>query len=693
MMAGSLQNAYNEFTKTPLIGHWERTLKPKKSLDPANPVAKASRILLLLADPETRALLRQWLARDYHLEVPEQAVPEPPAFDLAILDSPHLKRPEGGLGERKRFEQPVFLPVLLIASPGDPILRGPHIPEGVDEIILAPLNKFELRVRVANLLHTRHLSRALEGYREHPPGRVAAGPGELARANEEQVLKAKLLDLVTEPIYVSNFEGNFILVNEAACQSRGYSRKELMELNLQQLITPENARSWPQKLKELQDKGELYFESRSFCKDGSILPLEIHARVIDLQGLKVILSVARDTSERERSAEIQAKMAAKLRQVAKMEALGTFASGIAHEFNNVLGAMIGYVELACMTLETIPGAGKISSKLEASLRAGDRARDLVNQILSFSRQNEREPRPLEILPIVKESLKLLRASLPATIEIRQNLDPQCGLVVADPVQVSQILINLSSNAFEAMRETGGVLQISLEPVRLEAGPAEPGVELKSGPYLRLTVKDSGRGMDQTTLERIFDPLFITKPVGERAGLGLSAVHGIVQSLGGAIGVSSEPGKGSAFRVYLPSHQGPSAPEVPINGPLPRGTEHILLVDDEAAIVQIGKEFLQGLGYRVTAFNSGPEAWEEFQAHPQAFDLLITDLTMPAMTGLDLAEAALKLRPDLLVLLNTGHSEADINDKVRKIGNLQCLVKPLALTHLAWTVRWQLDRKA
>jgi signal transduction histidine kinase/CheY-like chemotaxis protein len=466
-----------------------------------------------------------------------------------------------------------------------------------------------------------------------------------------------------------------------------------MELNLQQLITPENARSWPQKLKELQDKEELFFESRSFCKDGSILPLEIHARVIDLQGRKVILSVARDISERERSTEIQAKMAAKLRQVAKMEALGTFAGGIAHEFNNVLGAMIGYVELACMTLETIPEAGKISSKLEASLRAGDRARDLVKQILSFSRQNEREPRPLEILPIVKESLKLLRASLPATIEIRQNLDPQCGLVVADPVQVSQILINLSSNAFEAMRETGGVLQISLEPVRLEAGPAEPGVELKSGPYLRLTVKDSGRGMDQTTLERIFDPLFITKPVGERAGLGLSAVHGIVQSLGGAIGVSSEPGKGSAFRVYLPSHQGPSAPEVPINGPLPRGTEHILLVDDEAAIVQIGKEFLQGLGYRVTAFNSGPEAWEEFQAHPQAFDLLITDLTMPAMTGLDLAEAALKLRPDLLVLLNTGHSEADINDKVRKIGNLQCLVKPLALTHLAWTVRWQLDRKA
>ncbi len=667
-------------------------MKPKKSLDPANPVGKASSILLLLADPETRALLRQWLARDYHLEVPEQAVPELPAFDLAILDSPHPGRPELGLAERKRFEQPVFLPVLLIASPGDPILRRPHLPEGVDEIILAPLNKFELRVRVANLLHTRRLSRVLEGDRRHQPGRVAAGPGELPRPDEELVLNAKLLDLVTEPIYVSDFEGNFILVNEAACRSRGYRREELMGINAQHLFTPELARGSPQRLKELQDKGELFFESRSFCKDGSILPLEIHARIIDLKGRKVILSVAQDISERKRNAEIQAKLAAKLRQVAKLEALGTFAGGIAHEFNNVLGAMIGYVELACMTLDTMPGAGKISSKLEASLRAGDRARDLVKQILAFSRQDELKPRPLEILPIVKESLNQLRASLPATIEIRQNLDSQCGLVLADPVQLSQILMNLSSNAFEAMRDTGGVLQINLETVLLEAGPAEPGVELKFGPYLRLTVKDSGRGMDQRTLERIFDPLLTTRPMNEGTGLGLAAVHGIVQSLGGAIGVSSEPGKGSAFRVYLPSHQSPSAAEAPMTGPIPRGTEHILLVDDEAAIVQIGKEFLQGLGYRVTAFTSGPEALAEFQAHPQAFDLLITDLTMPSMTGLDLAEAALKLRPDLLVLLTTGYSEASISAKAKEIGNLQCLLKPLVLRHLGWTVRWQLDRK-
>ncbi len=549
-------------------------MRPDESLDPANPVGKISRILLLLADPETRALLRQWLARDYHLEVPQPAVPELPAFDLAILDSPHPGHSAGGLGERKRFEQPAFLPVLLIASPNDPILQRPHLPEGVDEIILAPLNKFELRVRVANLLHTRRLSRALQGCREQPPDPAAACPG-----------------------------------------------------------------------------------------------------------------------DPERTAEIQARMAAQFHQVAKLEALGTFAGGIAHEFNNVLGAMKGYLELACMTLDTVPGAGKISSKLKASLKAGDRARDLVKQILAFSRQKEREPGPLEIMSIVKESLKLLRASLPATVEIRQNLDPRCGLVLADPVQITQILMNLSSNAFEAMRETGGVLQIDLEPLRLEGGPVEPGVGLKSGPYLRLTVEDNGCGMDQKILERIFDPFFTTKPVGEGTGLGLSAVHGIVHSLGGAIGVSSEPGKGSAFRVYLPSQQSPSAAEVPMSGPIPRGTEHILLVDDEAAIVEIGTEFLQDLGYRVTAFTSGPSAWEGFQAQPQSFDLLITDLTMPLMTGLDLAESALKLRPDLLVLLTTGYSEANICAQAQEIGIRQCLLKPLVLRHLGWTVRRQLDRKA
>ena len=302
--------------------------------------------------------------------------------------------------------------------------------------------------------------------------------------------------------------------------------------------------------------------------------------------------------------------------------------------------MKGYLELACMTLDTVPGAGKISSKLKASLKAADRARDLVKQILAFSRQNEREPRPLEIRSIIKESLKLLRASLPATVEIRPNLDPRCGLVLADPVQISQILMNLSSNALKPCGTPAGFCKSAWSRCAWRAVRPNPGLSWKSGPYLRLTVEDNGCGMDQTILQRIFDPFFTTKPVGEGIGLGLSAVHGIVHSLGGAIGVSSEPGKGSAFRVYLPSQQSPSTAEVPMTGPIPRGTEHILLVDDEPAIVEIGVEFLQDLGYRVTAFTSGPNAWKEFQAQPQAFYLPTTDLTMPLLTGLDLAEAAL-----------------------------------------------------
>ncbi len=513
------------------------------------------------------------------------------------------------------------------------------------------------------------------------------------RLEEELALKANLLDLAIDAIYVTDFEGNFIYANEATCQIRGYSREELLRINLLQLITPKDARERSQRLKELAEKGELTFESTSLRKDGSVLPLEIHARMIELQGKKVILSVSRDITERKQAEEIKARMEAQLRQVQKMEALGTFAGGIAHEFNNVLGAVKGYIELACMTLEGVPGAEKIKSKLEAALRGGERAGDLVKQILAFSRHTEQEASPVEIVPIIKEALKLLRASIPTTIEIRRHLDPRSGVVLADPVNISQILMNLSSNAYHAMRETGGVLEVGLEPVQVDAGLAETDPDLKEGPYVKLTFSDTGHGMDQETLGRIFEPFFTTKGVGEGTGLGLSVIHGIVKNLGGAIKVSSELGQGSVFQVYLPRYPRAASRKMDQDEAGPRGTEHILLVDDEVSIVQIGQEYLQRLGYRVTALTSSAKAWEEFQAQPESFDLVITDLTMPAMTGIDLAEAILCLRPDLPVILTTGYSETNITDKAKGMGIRQCLMKPLVLRHLGWAVRRELDSKA
>lgn len=507
------------------------------------------------------------------------------------------------------------------------------------------------------------------------------------RLTEESALKASLLDLATDSIYVTDFEGNFIYVNEATCRSRGYTREELLGLNLQELITSESARDRPQRLQKLLAKGEISFESAGFCKNGTVIPLEVHARMIDLQGRKVILSVTRDITERKRVAEINARIEAQLRQVQKMEALGTFAGGIAHEFNNVLGAIKGYLELALMTLEAVPNSDKVKSKLEAALRGGERARDLVKQILAFSRHTDQEALPLEVLPIVKEALKMLRASIPTTIEICQNLQPQCGLVRANPAQISQILMDLCSNAYHAMKDDGGTLEISLEPVQVEND-----LDLNAGAYLRLTVSDTGHGMDEQTLGRIFDPFFTTKPVGEGTGMGLSAIHGIVQNLGGAIRVSSELGRGSTFQVYLPSHLKAASAVTPSTEPVPRGTEHILLVDDEAPIVQIGQEYLQRLGYQVTGLTSSSQAWEDFRAHPEKFDLIITDLTMPAMTGIDLAKAAVCRRPDIPIILTTGYSETNIIDQAKDMGIRQCLMKPLVLRRLGWVVRQELDRK-
>jgi len=506
------------------------------------------------------------------------------------------------------------------------------------------------------------------------------------RLTEELALKASLLDLATDSIYVTDFEGNFLYVNEAAYQSRGYSREELLSLNVRDLVTEKAAAARPQKLQELISKGETIFETTGFSKDGRAVFLEVHAKLIDLQGRQVFLSVARDITERKEAEEINARMEAQLRQVQKLEALGTFAGGIAHEFNNVLGAIRGYLELALMTLETVPNADKVKSKLEAAWRGGERARELVKQILAFSRRTEQEAQPLEVLPIIKESLKLLRASIPTTIEIRQNLQPRCGLVLADPTQINQILMDLCSNAYHAMSGKGGALEISLEPVQAEAD-----VDLPAGAYVRLTVSDTGHGMDQKTLSRIFDPFFTTKPVGEGTGMGLSAIHGIVQNLGGAIKVSSELGRGATFQVYLPSYRRTAPVEVPRGETAPPGTEHILLVDDEGPIIQIGQEYLQRLGYQVTASTSSAKAWLDFRAHPEDFDLVITDLTMPELTGIELAEAMLRLRPDIPIILTSGYSETNIMEKAKEMGIRKCLMKPLVLRHLGWTVRRALDR--
>jgi CheY-like chemotaxis protein len=370
-----------------------------------------------------------------------------------------------------------------------------------------------------------------------------------------------------------------------------------------------------------------------------------------------------------------------------MEAIGTLAGGIAHDFNNILGAIWGYAELAAMdTPDDLP----VKTSLQQVLKACGRARDLVQQILAFSRQTEQEERPIKLGPIVKESLKLLRASIPATIKIRQNIDKDSGTVVIDASQAHQVLMNLCTNAAHAMRETGGVLEVGLTNTDIDAEQAAQGRDFEPGPYVRLTVNDTGHGIEPCLMGRIFDPYFTTKEKGVGTGLGLSVVHGIVKAHGGTVSVSSAPGKGATFHVYLPRLEARAAREARPAETLPTGNERILLVDDEETLIQIGRQMLERLGYRVVARTSPIEASEAFRANPDGFDLVITDQTMPNMTGDRLAKQLMAIKPEIPIILCSGFSELTDEKKARAMGIRAYVMKPLVMSDLAQTIRKVLE---
>ena len=396
--------------------------------------------------------------------------------------------------------------------------------------------------------------------------------------------------------------------------------------------------------------------------------------------------------QKDRQEEDKKKLENQLAQAQKMEAIGTLAGGIAHDFNNILGAIIGYTEIASLQ---VPEDEKAKESLKEVLKAGHRARDLVKQILAFSRKGEQERIPMQISPIVKEALKLLRSSLPTTIEIRQNIESDTGIVEADPTQIHQILMNLCTNAAHAMREEGGVLEVEIRNVEVGRWDSESGyLDMTPGPYLLLAVGDTGEGMTPEVRARIFDPYFTTKEKGVGTGLGLAVVHGIVKAYGGTIRAYSEPGKGTTFHVYLPRIKEAEEPAEDVSSPgvIPAGQERILYVDDEPALVGIAKQILERLGYQVTTRTSSLEALELFKAKPDRFDLVITDMTMPNMTGDKLSRELMQIRPDIPVIICTGYSERISEEKVKVMGIRAFAMKPLIMADLAKTVRNVLDNK-
>ncbi len=433
---------------------------------------------------------------------------------------------------------------------------------------------------------------------------------------------------------------------------------------------------------------------KPFHKDEALARIRTHLRIRELQQQLQQSNQLLERRVAEKSAELAdqyektMQIQSQIQQAQKLEAIGTLAGGIAHDFNNILFSMYGYLELI---LDNAEKGSKIATWTRHVFDGAERAGKLVDHILAFSRQKKTDPVPVHIRHIVKEVLNLSRATLPSTIELRQEIRRNCGLVLADPTEIHQVAMNLITNAYHSMTETGGLLTVKLEEVQLTAESASTAAK-RDGTYLCLSISDTGIGMDETVKARIFDPYFTTRKEG--TGLGLSVVHGIVTRYNGWIEAESEPGKGSCFRVYLPRlvHRADlRKPEK--ESAVPRGNETILLVDDEPQVVDMLVRSLESLGYEVVSGTSSLDALDTFQKEPDRFDLVITDLTMPKMTGIRLTQEILRVRPGFPVILCTGFSEELHQDALHQLGIREVIRKPAIRDQLAAVIRKVLDSTA
>jgi signal transduction histidine kinase/ActR/RegA family two-component response regulator len=442
---------------------------------------------------------------------------------------------------------------------------------------------------------------------------------------------------------------------------------------------------------ELSTRKEFYMrilleqEKENVKTANDALEKRVHERTQQLsnanQDLKKEIEI-RQKFERER-----AELEKQLFQLQKMETIGTLAGGIAHDFNNILTPILGYTDMA---LEELPKESNLKFDIEQINNAAKRGKDLVQQVLTFSREVDFENKPIQLQPIVSEALNLIKASFPPSVEIKKHFDQKIGTVLADPTHIHQIVMNLCTNANHAMMKTGGILEVKLDAVRIDQRSAEKIPNLKKGEYIRLIISDTGHGMDIKTKERIFEPFFTRKEVGSGSGLGLSVVHGIINNYEGAIVVDSTPGKGTTFTIYLPKYGADSLESDKSNKKPLKGHEHILFVDDEPEITFMGKKMLENLGYKVSITSDSVSALDEFKKDPDKYSLLVTDQGMPNLSGTELAILMKEIRPKLKVIVITGYADSLSEEVISKSGISEVILKPMILDDFSKVIRRVLD---
>jgi len=524
--------------------------------------------------------------------------------------------------------------------------------------------------------------------------------GAVAQQRAEQALAqagmewAAAMDVSDDPIYLLDLDRRIRRANWAFCRMVGSEFAGIVGRPVAEVVHPRREEVPCPVCKAQQEMRDVTITMEADHPDNpSGHPIEVVVKMVrDAGGQPVsILMTLHDLVRHRKEMEEKARLEIMLRQAQKMEAIGTLAGGIAHDFNNILSPILGYTEMALLQL---PADDLAAKDLRQVLTAAKRAKELVQQILTFSRHGEQELKPLRVQLVVKESLKLLRASIPTTIAIREEIDAECEAVLAAPTQIQQVVMNLCTNAYHAMREHGGELTVGLGVVELAAGDVVARSLPAPGRYVQLRVADTGVGISRAMLERIFEPYFTTKGKGEGTGLGLAVVHGIVKSLRGAVTVYSEPGQGTEFHVYLPVVAAAASTEEAVAPTLlPTGSERLLLVDDDAMILSVVQQLLGALGYRTEAYDDPEAALDAFRARPRDFDLVLTDMTMPKKTGEELTRELLALRPELPIILCTGFSENMGPEKAKAMGIRRFLMKPVIMGELARAVRGALDGEA